>query len=150
MDKAKQVATAAKSEAHLNEGGMIYVLPEGRLNREDSTKLQPYRKGSFATMAQRRCAVFALVTAGCEDVWPINEAFGGKPATIHAALVRISSGEEELSGDAEKLSCHAHERMQVTLDHLTILRKAELEEESIKTAKHNSFGSKDGKVAKVA
>jgi 1-acyl-sn-glycerol-3-phosphate acyltransferase len=128
VDKSKQAATAAAA-AHLDGGGMIYVLPEGRINREDSSRLQPFRRGSFENMAARRCAVFALVTAGCDDVWPVREALGGMPGTIHTALVRITSGGDESEHtDAEALREHAVKTMQDTLDHLHALRKVELEE----------------------
>lgn len=115
VDKEAQAAVTERITEHISTGGHLTMYPEGQVNGTPRT-LQLFRRGSFATAKQHQLGIWALLTKGCEVVWPKPEAIGGFPGTVSFDMFQLFTEEEVQSLDVPTMTEQAQERMQARLD----------------------------------
>lgn len=122
--KDKQAVVSEQVEEYVAGGGGLCLFPEGTLNRGDPRVLQDFRRGGFRLAIKYRRAIWAVVNAGADEVWPIGVKVGGYPGTVDVRMVKVCDDAGEFEG-VEEIAKEARRVMQEVLDDMYALRDAE-------------------------
>lgn len=116
VDKVKQAKVIEDIVEHLNNRGHIAFFPEAQLNRSDTSKLQPFRHGSFKifsdvlatnqTTAPKNLTMYSFLHSGLEHAWHPEAQLGGYPAQVYynvfPLLFSIRSSVQEIQATVQK------------------------------------------------
>jgi len=126
VDKAKQAVVTERLVRHLREdAGIVFICPEGTINRYDTRQLLPFRHGSFALAIQNRLPIYGICTLGNKGFWP-NDSSPGHPASIDCDIFTVHDWNDMLAKSdpacrdmsPEALSTMCRTAMQASVDRI--------------------------------
>jgi 1-acyl-sn-glycerol-3-phosphate acyltransferase len=91
VDKEKQAKVLDDIKRHLDNGGHIAFFPEGQLNRSDTSKLQPFRRGLFEVFSEfyakrpagyKNLDMYCFLHSGLDITWHPEAKLGGNPSEV--------------------------------------------------------------------
>ena len=145
VDKDKQEKVSAAVQSHIEGGGGITLFPEGQIGREDTKKLQSFRRGAFESCARKTTMqLWGFLHTGVDSAWPSWTGVGGFPSHIRFKLFKLPQPPHD--GPLADYVDHCQKIMQLELDLMHELdnpdatfesireRRAALEKEVLATA----------------
>eukprot|EP00466_Bigelowiella_natans_P004511 jgi/Bigna1/141964/aug1.66_g16672 len=118
VDREKQAIVTQKLSAFMKTGKILIFCPEGQIS-QDPSKLQPFRRGSFAMVAELGMDVWAFTTHNAQKVWPNSQKMGGFPATLKLSITKLHDGKvekDDIKGACIRLSEETQKKMQKEVD----------------------------------
>mmetsp|Transcript_36381 Transcript_36381/g.95550 ORF Transcript_36381/g.95550 Transcript_36381/m.95550 type:complete len:363 (+) Transcript_36381:52-1140(+) len=90
LDDETRKSMEADIQEAMEDKALFGLFPEGQLNRDDVTRLEPFRHGSFRVAIQHDAVIWGWVAAGNNIVWPPSASIGGLPAAVKCAPVELA------------------------------------------------------------
>lgn len=82
VDREKQSKVNRDMFEYLDNGGNLFVCPEGKITNENPSELMEFKPGFFKIAENFECTFYLSIVHGQQESWHHSSAIGGLPANI--------------------------------------------------------------------